>query len=98
MDRGAWQPIVHGVTELDMTEQLTHIYGMFGRTNAFCFFKKQHAGEDFKAGEQPWNIPHLPAPEQLLRGLRRVCGGGVPERGEHQEPDFLQLHFKMEMD
>ena len=37
MDRGAWWPRVHGVTELNMTKQLTHIYGMFGRTNAFCF-------------------------------------------------------------
>ena len=24
MDRGAWQATVHGVTELDVTEQLTH--------------------------------------------------------------------------
>ena len=24
MDRGAWQATVHGVTELDMTEQLAH--------------------------------------------------------------------------
>jgi len=53
-------------------------------------------GEDFKASEQPWNIFHLPAHEQLLRGLRRGCGGGVPERGECQEPDFLQLYLKLE--
>ena len=24
MDRGAWQATIHGVAELDMTEQLTH--------------------------------------------------------------------------
>ena len=26
MDRGAWQATVHGFTELDMTEQVTHIW------------------------------------------------------------------------
>ena len=26
MDRGAWQATVHGVTDIDTTEQLTHTY------------------------------------------------------------------------
>ena len=26
MDRGAWQATVRGVTDIDMTEQLTHTY------------------------------------------------------------------------
>ena len=29
MDRGAWLTTVHGVTQLDTSEQLTHTKGMF---------------------------------------------------------------------
>ena len=36
--------------------------------------------EDFKAGEQPWDTPHLPAQEQLLRGLQRGACFWLPER------------------
>ena len=75
-------------------ETNTHIWYVW--KNKCILFQKTMLGEDFKAGKQPWNISHLPVHEQLLKGLWRGCGGGVPERGECQEPDFLQLHLKME--
>ena len=36
MGRGPWRPTVHGVSELDLTERLTH----------FTFFKLNKAAED----------------------------------------------------
>ena len=41
MDRGAWQAIIHGVTESDMTEQLNHHIMnpcLLGHTPLFLFF------------------------------------------------------------
>ena len=53
-------------------------------------------GEDFKASEQPWNISHLACTRTAFEGPSKGCAGGVPERGECQEPDFLQLYLKLE--
>ena len=72
MDRGAWQPIVHGVTDLDMTEQLTHTYDMFGRTNAFCF-KKPCLEKTLRQV----NNPGIFLTCLYMNSFWRACDGGV---------------------
>ena len=37
MDRGAWWATVHGVTELEMTQQLTLYFLVMQRVQRYCY-------------------------------------------------------------
>ena len=61
MDRGAWQTPIHGIAELDMTEQLTHTHW------------EPHALEEGVATHSsilPWRLP-------MDRGAWRATVHGV---------------------
>ena len=80
MDRGAWRTTVHGVTESDTTEWLTHSYSKWGLQVAHgkestCQCKR--CGFDPWVGKIPWWRKWQPTPELLLgksHGQRSLMG------------------------
>ena len=59
MDKGAWQATVHRVTELDMTEQLTHTHTHTQFQKQMCLNRRIIQGTCLKSDSQftPLEIP-----------------------------------------
>ena len=95
MNRGAWWPIVHGVTELDMTERLTHTHGMFGRTNAFCF-KNPCLRKTLRQVNNPGILLTCQHKNSFWGACKEGPAFGFLREKGCQEPTDFQLHLKME--
>ena len=73
MDRGAWQATVHGFTELDMTEQLTHIwYSQNDKIILLCLILEIAKEMGILSSILSWRIPGTEEP------------GGLPSMGSHR--------------
>ena len=74
MDRGAWQATVHGFTELDMTEQLTHIwYSQNDKIILLCLILEIAKEMGILSSILSWRIPGTEEPGGLSStGLHRV--------------------------